>query len=146
MEGLINSSGCKTILVAWKELESRYSIRVSSRRGQAASSICEAPYCGIPSDQPSHTLHSAHLMALPLKGPVDVDKDRLGLDKGYLCLSLYLLVLSEKGKESLSGGNLGVKLQNHLVCLSLGGPDSFASGSHGRRHGFVYFCKVQGSK
>lgn len=39
-------------------------------------------------------------MASRLKEPVEVDKDRPGLDKEHLCLSLYLLVLSEKGKES----------------------------------------------
>lgn len=32
-------------------------------------------------------------------------------------------------------GNHAVKLPNHLVCLSFGGPDSFASGFHKRRNG-----------
>lgn len=122
MEGLLNSSGCKTILVAWKELRSRYKIRVSSRSGQAASSICEAPSCGIPSDQPSHTMHSAYLMALHLKGPVDVDKDWPSLDKGHLCLSLYLLVLSEKGKENLSGGKPWSEIAKPLGLFIFRGP------------------------
>lgn len=41
-------------------------------------------------------------MALHLKEPAEVDKDRPGLDKGHLCLSLYLLVSSENTKESQS--------------------------------------------
>lgn len=67
-------------------------------------------------------MHSAYLMALHLKGPVDVDKDRPGLDKGYLCLSLYLLVLSEKGKESLSGGKPCSEIAKLLGLFIFWGP------------------------
>lgn len=57
------------------------------------SSICEVPYCSIPGDQ--QAIPHMFPMALHLKEPVEFDKDRLGLDKGHLCLSLYLLVSSK---------------------------------------------------
>lgn len=101
LEGIVNSSRWKCVADACQETGSRYEIRESL---QGVANLPQA-YARLPTAAylvTSQAIPYMFPMALHLKEPVEVDKDRPGLDKGHLCLSLYLLVSSEKSKESQS--------------------------------------------
>lgn len=101
LEGKFNSSGRKSIAVAWQETGSRLEVRGSlqgvASLPQAVARLPTAAYL-----LTSQVVPYMSPMALHLKEGVGVDKDRPGLDKEHLFPFLYLLVLSEKSKESWS--------------------------------------------